>query len=76
MLIFLEENVIFVWRLIQWRRQGGDWGPPSPVVSKTNFDIFLNLLRKLGGGGRGPGMLPLQTTELFLVRINCSQKSV
>ena len=50
-----------------WRRQGGDWGDksPPPVVSKTNFDIFLNLLRKLEGGA-------LQKTELFLVCINCS----
>ena len=29
----------------------GDESPP--VVSKTNFEIFLNLLRKLGGGGGG-----------------------
>ena len=28
---------------------GGDESPP--VVSKANFEIFLNLLRKLGGGG-------------------------
>ncbi len=36
----------------QWRRQGGDWGDESPpqLFQKTNFDIFLNLLRKLGGG--------------------------
>ena len=26
-------------------------GDESPVVSKTNFEIFLNLVRKLGGGG-------------------------
>ena len=55
---------------------GGGASPPPPVFSKTNFDIFLNLLRKLGGRGGGAGMLPLQKTELFLVCINCSQKSV
>ncbi len=33
---------------------GGDWEQhPPPVVSKSNFEIFLDLLRKLRGGGGG-----------------------
>ncbi len=38
---------------------------PPPVVSKTNFYIFLNLLRKLGGGG-GLGCCHYKRLNCFL----------
>ena len=53
------------------RTEGGGGGGEGcdGVVSKTNFEILLNLLRKLGWGEAG--IFPLQKTELFILCINC-----
>ncbi len=38
----------------------GDWGddqPPPPVVLKSDFEIFLNLMGNVGDGGGGKLLL-------------------
>ena len=46
-----EENREDIGQYTQWRRQGGDWGDEfPPVIIIIDFEIFLILKGKEGGG--------------------------